>query len=201
MPRRCIRRKRVRIKSGPQKGRMVMRCAAFSGTPRRGLSGLGRARKRKSGTKGKTCIRFKRTSAGRRCAKFSGGGLSGLGRTRRRSGTKGKKCVRFKRTSAGRRCASFGSLGRKLRGHTKTCTQYARYPKAGGGTVVRCAVYEHGGKGRRKPSGGIRRAAGLKRKYTYRSQTKKARVASAKSAGGRRFTHHGRPQPLRARKR
>ena len=45
----------------------------------------------------KVCLRFKRTSAGRRCAKFDFAG-------QKRSN---KTCKRYKQTKAGRRCAKF----------------------------------------------------------------------------------------------
>jgi hypothetical protein len=64
---------------------------------------VGRRRRRK-----RKCVRFKRTSAGRRCAKYSSSGLgrSSLGKSSGLGGRK-RKCVRFKRTSAGRRCAKY----------------------------------------------------------------------------------------------
>jgi hypothetical protein len=48
----------------------------------------------------KTCLRFKRTAAGRRCAKFDGSYSSQRGA--------GRTCVRFKTTGKGKRCAKYG---------------------------------------------------------------------------------------------
>ena len=56
-------------------------------------------------TKGMHCIRFKRTRAGKRCAKYAGGRK---GRGRRHLGTtEGMHCVRYKKTRSGRRCAKY----------------------------------------------------------------------------------------------
>lgn len=65
MAKKCIKKKTVTIKKGKGKGKRVKRCAKFSGTKARGGS-----KKKKSGTKGKKCVRKKRTSAGMRCAKY-----------------------------------------------------------------------------------------------------------------------------------
>ena len=50
----------------------------------------------------KTCLRFKRTAAGRRCAKFDGSYSS------KRGQGDGRSCVRFKNTGKGKRCAKYG---------------------------------------------------------------------------------------------
>ena len=60
-------------------------------------------------TKGMHCVRFKQTSAGKRCAKYAGGRRGrGRGRGRRHLGTtEGMHCIRYKKTRAGRRCAKY----------------------------------------------------------------------------------------------
>lgn len=137
-------------------------------------------------------------------------GLSGLGRPRRRkSGTKGRTCVRRKRGADGvMRCASFGGLGaakkrktrkKGLRGDVKTCVQYAKYPKAGGGSVTRCALFRFAGKGRKRPGPGIRKAAGMKSRYRYRTAAARARTAATKARGARKHTAQRTPQALRRR--
>ncbi len=45
------------------------------------------------------CVKFKKTSAGKKCAKFSG--------SKKRSGTKGKKCAAFSKKSGVKRCKRF----------------------------------------------------------------------------------------------
>jgi len=61
------------------------------------------------GSKGKHCIRFKRTAAGKRCAKFGGRKRKGKGKKGGMRGAlgRGAHCIRFKKTSGGKRCAKF----------------------------------------------------------------------------------------------
>lgn len=135
-------------------------------------------------------------------------GLAGLGRSRKRPGNKGKTCVRRKRGADGvMRCASFGGLGaakkrkpkKGLRGDVKTCVQYAKYPASGGGSVTRCALFRYAGKGRKRPGPGIRKAAGMKSKYRYRTAAARARTAATRARGARRHTAVRGPQALRRR--
>lgn len=105
--RRCVRKKRVRVRGQG----MQLRCAKYSGAPSRSS----RRRKKKSRPSGR-CTSFKRvrTKAGgtvRRCKRFAGGrsGRSGGGfRRGHRPFNKGRKCSRWGVGRGGKRvCRSY----------------------------------------------------------------------------------------------